>query len=39
MDGSKYFWNSLSDEKFNVEHKSEIRFLLQTQGAEFETDD
>ncbi len=32
IDTSKYFWNSLSDIKFDTEAEFEVRFLLQTQG-------
>ena len=36
MDGSHYFWNSLSDAKFDAEYESEIRFLLLAQQIQLE---
>ncbi len=32
MDGSKYFWNSLSYVKFDAESESEVRFVLRSRG-------
>jgi hypothetical protein len=37
-DGSRYFWNSLFDVKFEVESESEVSFVLWGRGTKSKSD-